>query len=252
MPSTFLPFPLRRYITRTVSTMSAPLDGIVLGVSPDGAFPTAAAAHADAVAQAKASWTPSRADATKFGQLRVSYPDAELAVASVSLGATKPAPTTAPDFLPAAPVYLRNEQLERTRLAAAKGAKALRDVGPPASAKVESEEGKPAAPIPRTFAIDTMQSAHAAAEGAHLSLFKFNNYKTLGGQGKAGYGLPVSQQSGREFSFIPLTGAETVDTGDELKDLIAAHSVPQLSWKTGEVYAKAQNWARELKETPAK
>lgn len=244
---------LRGSLARSLSTMSAPVDGIVVGVQPDGAFPAATATpHPDAVAAAQAAWVPSRADAAKFGQLRVTHPSADLSVASVSLGAAKAAPTTGPDALPAPDVFLRNERLERTRLAAAKGAKALRDLGPPPSAAgPEAEGGKPAAPVPRTFAIDPMHSAHAAAEGAHLGLFKFNNYKTQGGQGKAGYGLPASQQAGREFGLVSLNGSSALDEGDELKDLIAAQSIPQLGWKTGEVYAKAQNWARELKEMPA-
>lgn len=227
---------------------SANVDGIVLGIDPSGKplAPTGDAIPSDISAQ----WAASRASAAKPGQLRVFY-NAPAPVAAVSLGEQRPAPTTAPDALPSvAETFLRNERLERTRLAAAKGARALRDQAAP----LPAEGVDKSAPAPRrTIAVDSMHSPHAAAVGAYLGLWSVNHFKTRGPNAR--WGAEPALQGGRDIEVTPLAapGAEETakkslkDEGDTLKPA----QIP-LSWWTGEVYAKAQNWARELKETPAK
>ena len=63
----------------------------------------------------------------------------------------------------------------------------------------------------------------------------------------------MEQQGGRHVEPVPLVGGVTdaekkalVDPGDSL-----AQTGTPLSWWTGEVYAEAQNWSRELQETAA-
>jgi aminopeptidase len=139
---------------------------------------------------------------------------------------TKAAPSTGPDSLASADIYLRNEHLEETRVAAAKGARALRDL--PILA-----EGEGATPEPRrTIALDSFTSPHAAATGALLSLWKVNHFKSKGPGGalEKEYDL----KGGREIKVVPLQGEDAAtslkDGGDEIK----ASTVP-LSWKTGEM-----------------
>ncbi len=255
------------------STSTPVVDGVVLAIGPDGKpYNTAAIEYAtkanaiasssssgDLPAQLAAQWTASRAQASKPSQLRVFYPtsgspaDAP-AIAAVSIGTQRPAPSTAPDALPEPSVYLRNELLERTRLAAAKGVRAIKDLGAP---QPPTEGEKKTTPTPRAIAVDEMYSPHAAAVGANLALYHFNHFKTLGGVEKAGYKLDASLQGGAAIKAIPASDSQEGGK-DEHDELLAAGAgssgeagIPQLSWKTGAVYAKAQNWARELKETPA-
>ncbi|KAL1915305.1 uncharacterized protein VTP21DRAFT_6763 [Calcarisporiella thermophila] len=93
---------------------------------------------------------------------------------------------------------------ESTRLAAAIGAKSLREQGA------------------TTIQIDNMESAHAAAEGAHLALYRFDELKATKSQKAAVELQPLNPSSEGE-----------------------------LNWNTGVIYAKSQNLARRLMETPA-
>lgn len=210
--------------------------GVVVGVDTAGA---STAKSVDITSQ----WKAARASTTKSGELRVFYPADAAPVAALSVGEQKKAPTTGPDFLPAESTYLRNERLEKTRLAAAKGVKAIRDLG-------AGPDDKGDAPVKRTIGLDSLGSPHAAATGAFLGLWNVNHFKTRGKN--PAWGKPADVQGGKEVDVAPLEGGADEaakkalkDEGDEVKG-----SVP-LSWYTGEVYAKAQNWARELKETPA-
>jgi aminopeptidase len=196
-------------------------------------------------ADVAAQWSNARvADANKPGQVRVFYPlsSKEAVVAAVSLqGQAKPAPQTAPDTVPAQDVYQRNEHLEQTRVAVAKGVRALREV---AASSTETDAAK-SANQPRTFAVDTFTSPHAAAVGAGLALWQVNHFRTRGP--RAAMNEDYALQGGRNIEVVPLSnGAALNDEGDELK----SSKVP-LSWETGKVYAEAQNWSRELEETPA-
>jgi len=249
------------------SSASAPIDGMVIGVNPDNTLSSETLSSASKLLDQandfpdlQSQWVAARGQASKPGQLRMLHPvssssSPQPALAAVSLGAQKPAPSTGPDTLPQPDVFLRNEMLERTRSAAAKGVKALRDLGAPSDASADKEKKLP---TKRAIAVDGMYSPHAAAVGAHLGVFSFNHFKTRGGPEKAGYKLPTELKGGAQIEILPLQQGDPEslkDEGDELKQLIAAGGeggVPQLSWKTGVAYAEAQNWARELKETPAK
>ncbi|KAK0543324.1 hypothetical protein OC846_006451 [Tilletia horrida] len=231
--------------------MATKLDGIVVGITDQGSLGAQASSVPEASDAAK-QWATARtanAKNAKPGLLRVFYPQTEDApvVAAVALGAQKPAPTTAPDTLPASPdTFLRNERLERTRAAAAKGARALRD----ASTYASSEE------LPtRTIAVDSMHSPHAAATGANLALWTVNHFKTKGASPRShAFNREDAFKGGKEIQVVPLEASSSsaktlLDEGDELQGKIdPAH---QLSWHTGEIYAQAQNYAREWAETPA-
>ncbi|KAN0065120.1 hypothetical protein ACQY0O_001617 [Thecaphora frezii] len=221
--------------TRTMSAASN-LAGVVVGVDPSG---SSTAKSVDVTAQ----WKTARANSAKHGALRVFYPENGPAVAAVSIGEQKKAPVTAPDFLPTESTYLRNERLECTRLAAAKGAKAIRDLG-------AGPDDKGDAPVKRTIGVDPMASPHAAATGANLALWTVNHFKTRGKT--PAWGKAPELQGGKEIEVTPLEGGADEAAKKALRDESddVKSSVP-LSWYTGEVYAKAQNWARELKETPA-
>jgi aminopeptidase len=138
---------------------------------------------------------------------------------------TKPAPTSGPDSLSSAELYLRNEHLEETRVAAAKGARALREL------PVIGAEGEDGSQPRRTIALDSFTSPHAAATGALLALWKVNHFKTKSPTGA--FDKEYDLQGGREIKVVPLQGGDSAaikDTGDEVKD-----SPVPLSWKTGEV-----------------
>ncbi|KAL9940346.1 hypothetical protein V8E36_001051 [Tilletia maclaganii] len=245
-----------RTFYRSSSRMAAaqPIDGVVVGISDAGSPTTQSfgseSLSADAISSQWAAARTANAKNARPGLLRVFYPQKEdgPVVAAVSLGAQKSAPTTAPDALPAnADVFLRNERLERTRAAAGKGARALRD----ASTYNGVEE------LPRrTFAVDTMHSPHAAAEGANLALWTVNHFKTKGASPRShSFRRDADLKGGKEITVVPL-GADTedaqrslLDAGDELQGKI--DPAFQLSWNTGEIYAQAQNLAREWAETPA-
>jgi aminopeptidase len=92
-------------------------------------------------------------------------------------GDVKAAPSTAPDTPTSADVFLRNEHLEETRVAAAKGARALKEL--PLLSEGQEENAQPR----RTIALDSFTSAHAAATGALLALWKVNHFKTKGPSG---------------------------------------------------------------------
>lgn len=227
-----------------MSSAAASIDGVVVGIS--GGKP---AGTADELARVTSvdiasQWAASRASNTKPGQLRVFYPakPSEPIVAAVSLaGDQKPAPTTAPDALPDAQTYLRNENLEWSRIATAKGAKALKEhggVGAEAEKeKASSDDSIRSKLIKRTIAVDSFASAHAAATGANLALWEVNHFKTKAAH--AAFGEPYDMQGGRDIEVVPLSGGRTreekqkvLDHGDEVK----GSSVP-LSFFTGEVYA---------------
>ena len=215
--------PLRPF-HRTMTTL-----GRVLSVDIQGKASTLSS-EAETAAQVNAQWSVSRACASKAGELRVLYPSNSGPVAAVAAGEQHSAPVSSPDTLPVAEEFLRNERLERTRLAAAKGVRALRSLG--------KNEG------PCSVAVDAFDSAHAAATGAILGLWEANHFKTRNG-GK--WGQPADEQGGRHIQVKPLVSGDALkDSGDPL-----ASSATQLSWQTGEVYARAQNWARELADTPA-
>ncbi|CAD6899066.1 unnamed protein product [Tilletia controversa] len=234
------------------------IDGVVLGITDSGAPICNPAPNITSI-DVSASWAAARTANSKNakpGLLRVFYPQSpeQPVVAAVSLGAQKEAPSTAPDALPSsADLYLRNERLERTRAAAAKGTRALRDAS--------TYDGADELPR-RTFAVDVMHSPHAAAEGANLAAWAVNHFKTKGATPRShSFRRDPSLQGGKDITIVPLASAEQtsddaaaakralVDAGDELKGKIdPAH---QLSWYTGETYAFAQNLAREWAETPA-
>ncbi|PWN49111.1 hypothetical protein IE53DRAFT_318209 [Violaceomyces palustris] len=218
------------------SSTTAAIDGLVVEIDSNGSS-SVKTLDSSFISQ---QWKASRASSNKNGELRVFFPENAPPVAAVSLGEQKPAPLTAPDVLPEAKTFLRNEKLEWTRLAAAKGVKAIRDLG---SASGEKD-------VKRTVAVDSFYSPHAAASGAILGLWDVNHFKTRGKSHS--WGKPAELQGGKEIEVAPIQAAadeagkkQLKDEGDEVKG-----AVP-LSWFTGEVYAKAQNWARELMETPA-
>lgn len=211
--------------------------GKVVRIDAEGAAPSLAALP-ELAAQVASQWKVSRANAAKPGECRVLYPSSFHPVAAVASGEQAGAPQTGPDALPSPNVFLRNERLEETRLAAAKGVRALRDLG-----KV-NEEGQ-------CIEVDSFASAHAAAVGATLGLWNVNHFKTRGSA--PAWSLPLEKQGGRHIEAVPIHGPVSSeqkkslrDDGDEL-----ASSATPLSWYTGEVYARAQNWSRELQETPA-
>jgi aminopeptidase len=212
-----------------------PVDGIVVGVQGG----KVAAAGSDAISSLSrftsvdvaSQWASSRASSTKPGQLRVFYPSktTEAVVAAVSIASdTKAAPLTGPDTLPAPETFLRNEHLEETRIAAAKGSRALKELPLVTAANGSEAEG---GIIRRTIAVDSFTSPHAAATGSLLSLWKVNHFKSKGPGGA--FGKEYELQGGRDIKVIPLAGEDAAalkDAGDELK----GSTVP-LSWKTGEV-----------------
>lgn len=221
-------------------------DGIVIGIRASQLNESSQQGlKAHSTSDIAQQWSNARiADPNKPGQLRVFYPSKQdepvIAAVSVQGGEVKPAPTTAPDTVPAASTWLRNEHLEQTRLAAAKGVRSLRDL-PLASGKDANQR--------KTLAIDSFTSPHAAATGAGLALWRFNHFKSRGPN--AAFEKEYDLQGGRNVDYVPLQsqdqeGAQLLDQGDELKQ-----STVPLSWKTGHVYAEAQNWTRELAETPA-
>ena len=141
-------------------------------------------------------------------------------------GDAKPAPASGPDTLPSPDTFLRNEHLEQTREAAAKGARALKEL-PLTAAEGEDEKAQPR----RTIAVDSFTSPHAAATGALLSLWKVNHFKSKGAG--AAFEKEYELQGGREIRVQPLQGSDGAalkDEGDEVK----GSTVP-LSWTTGEV-----------------
>lgn len=230
------------------ATRTPAVDGVVIAVRSGQPTASQDALKKHTSTDVAAQWSNARVgNASKPGQVRVFYPSTanEAVVAAVSMqGQPKPAPTTAPDTVPAANTYLRNEHLEQTRIAAAKGVRALRDL-PAASSGAEHEEQ---GIVRRAIAVDSFTSPHAAATGAGLALWRLNHFKTRGNA--AAFEQDYALQGGRNIEAVPLaSGAEEAglrDDGDEVRDT----TVP-LSWQTGRVYAEAQNWARELLETPA-
>lgn len=152
----------------------------------------------------------------------------EAIVAAVSVASdTKAAPLTAPDTLPTEDIFLRNEHLEETRVAAAKGARALRDL--PRISESESDADQVEK---RAIAVDSFTSPHAAATGALLGLWKVNHFKSK--QPKGAYGKKYDLQGGREITVVPLDSQNDTAAIKDTGDVVASSSVP-LSWKTGEV-----------------
>lgn len=222
--------------SRFMSSMTN-LIGKVVRIDGDGLAPAIAAALPEVAAQIAAQWQRSRASSAKTGELRVLYPSDSVPIAAVALGEQKEASKTGPDALPPANVFLRNEDLERTRLAAAKGARALRELG--------QDDGR------RVVEIDSFSSPHAAAVGANLGLWVVNHFKTRGPA--PAWGKLPEEQGGRHIEVQSLTGATSDTDKKELRDDgddLSSSGTP-LSWYTGEVYARAQNLSRELQETAA-
>lgn len=214
----------------------APAFGKVVSISAQG-IPEALQNDPKTAQQVASQWAASGASAEKANELRVLFPDGG-PVAAIAAGKQHAAPTTAPDVLPSEADFLRDERLERSRLAAAKGARAIRDLR---GGVVE----------PYSIAIDSFASPHAASVGANLGLWSVNHLKTRGAL--AAHDKEPALQGGRHITVVPLHGAATdvdkkalVDAGDDLQ-----HTATPLSWWTGEVYARAQNWSRELQELPS-
>lgn len=225
---------------------TAPIDGIVVGVQAAKTSASSDVIQKFTSVNVPNQWASARTSGDEVaGQVRVFYPPSsqESVVAAVSLPSnTKPAPANGPDKIASATTFLRNEQLEHTRTAAAKGVRALRGVPAASPNNGQSNEKQR-----RAFAVDQLQSPHAAATGAGLALWKLNHFKTRGDG--AAFDKEYDLQGGRDIDVVPLQGedpAALLDQGDEVK----GKTIP-LSWQTGKVYAEAQNWARELKETPA-
>lgn len=219
------------------SSRTAPIavDGIVLGMREGKALAAGDALAKYTSLDPAAQWAAARtSDAGAPGQVRVLYPSSanEAVVAAVSVTAErKPAPTTAPDRLPAAETYLRNEHLEQTRIAAAKGVRALRDIPPPAS----SSSDAPKTLARRAFAVDAFTSPHAAATGANLALWKLNHFKTRGME--AAMDQEYAVQGGRNIEVRPLdaTNASATTKLIDEADGVKGGKTLQLSWHTGEV-----------------
>ena len=193
----------------------APVFGKVVGINAQG-NPGALQSDAHTAQQVTAQWAASNASADKANELRVLFPDSG-PVAALATGEQKPAPTTAPDVLPSDADFLRDERLERSRLAAAKGTRALRDL-------------RGGAVEPFSIAVDSFASPHAAATGANLGLWSVNHLKTRGSL--AAHGKATELQGGRHVSAVPLEGAESdadkkklADADDELKS-----TATPLSW----------------------
>lgn len=189
------------------TTRNNAFDAILLGIHSDGSFAsTSASKNASALSEKAVStladlWKGTEAKG-KQGETRVFWNTPELPkqVALVGLGKR-----VTPGQGPAGQ---ESALMELTRRAAAAGVKVLRDNGA------------------KNIGVDVMYSAHAAAEGSILGLYKFDRFKT---QNKEPYVAP---------EVAPLADVEnTFPSG--------------LSWSTGQVYAEAQNFARDLKETPA-
>lgn len=227
---------LADFLTPCLRTMSSLL-GKVVRIDAEGAAPSLASLQ-EVAAQIASQWQVSRASSAKPGECRLLFPAQSEPIAAVASGEQHPAPVTGPDALPPASIFLRNERLEETRRAVAKGVRALRDLG-----KVD-EDGQ-------VIEVDTFSSAHAAAVGATLGLWNVNHFKTRGTA--PAWGKPLAKQGGRHIEIVPLHGAVSEEKKKALRDDgddLASTGTP-LSWHTGEVYARAQNWSRELQETAA-
>ncbi|WFD32412.1 hypothetical protein MSPP1_003459 [Malassezia sp. CBS 17886] len=193
----------------------------------------------EVAANAATQWRASRASTDKPGEVRVLYPG-DAPVAAVAIGTQHGAPEHVPDTRVPADEYLRNERSERARLAAAKGVRALRDVG---VAKVDGED--------HHIAVDAFGSAHAAAVGANLGLWRVNHFKSRGAV--PAWNADAQRKGGQHVTAQPLDGDASDAAKKQLRDdedALRGTGTP-LSWWTGEVYAKAQNWSRELQETPS-
>jgi aminopeptidase len=85
------------------------------------------------------------------------------------------------------------------------------------------------------MAIDPVYSPHAAAVGSHLASWVWNLKST------------TSAKALLEPVEIECLGSQTAELSSEK----AHQGRIALDWNTGTIYAKAQNMARELMETPA-
>lgn len=211
--------------------------GKVVRIDSEGAAPSLASLP-EVASQVASQWKTSRASTVKPGECRLLFPAQSHPIAGVASGEQPRAPQTGPDSLPPKNVFLRNERLEWTRLAAAKGVRALRELG-----KINGEK--------QVIEVDSFSSSHAAAVGAILGLWNVNHFKTRGPM--PGWDLPLDKQGGRHISIAPMKGLASQDEKNSLRDEdddLCSTGTP-LSWYTGEVYAHAQNWSRELQEVPA-
>ncbi|KAL1915285.1 uncharacterized protein VTP21DRAFT_6743 [Calcarisporiella thermophila] len=167
---------------RTMSTQISEFQGLVTGITSDKTFPSL---NSEIQSHLVGQLEQSGAKG-KRGDCRVLYPsNGEFQqVAVVGLG--------------------KQNEAEATRTAAAVGIKTLRERG------ISS------------ISVDPMGNSHAAAEGAHLALYCFDELKS---------------SKPRPVPSIKLAGSEEGKDG--------------LNWKTGLIYAEAQNLARRLMEMPA-
>ncbi|WFC98816.1 hypothetical protein MYAM1_001548 [Malassezia yamatoensis] len=212
--------------------MSSSVLGKVVAVKPNGSIDLGG----EVGKQVTAQWKASRASASKPGDLRVLFTEDSVPIAAVSQGEQKPAPETQPDRPNGSDAFLQNERAEQTRLNAAKGVRALREFS------TDQEQ---------TVEVDSFASAHAAAEGALLGLWSVNHFKTRGSA--PSWNKPAHLRGGKHITPVPLNGAQSDADKKKLQDPsdnLGETSTP-LSWYTGEVYARAQNWSRELQETAA-
>lgn len=223
-----------------IRTMASSTDGLVVTVSADGKVN----APSNDLSSLQSQWTASRADATKPGTTRLLY-GSTTPYAAVSLGKQNTyVPKTGPDAVDDGNEgeYLRNQNLEKIRIAVAKGVRALRDIGSP-------QTGTDSAPPQRKLGVETTASPHAAATGALLATYQTNHFRTRGATGSHAFECAAEKQGGKEIEIVPASDAkaeELLDTEDAV-----GGDVP-LSWQTGTAYAEAQNLSRELAETPAK
>lgn len=230
----------KAFTPSSIRTMASSPDALVITVSADGKVNAPATESGNLQSQ----WSASRADAAKAGTTRLLYGDST-PYAAVSLGKQNTyVPKTGPDAVDDGNEgeYLRNQHLERIRVAVAKGVRALREVGPP-------QKGSDTAPPPRKLGVETTASPHAAAVGALLATYQTNHFRTRGAAGSHAFECAAEQQGGKEIDIVPASDAkaeELLDTEDAI-----GGDVP-LSWQTGTAYAEAQNLSRELAETPAK
>ena len=102
--------------------------GKVVRIDSEGAAPSLASLP-EVASQVASQWKTSRASTVKPGECRLLFPAQSHPIAGVASGEQPRAPQTGPDSLPPKNVFLRNERLEWTRLAAAKGVRALRELG---------------------------------------------------------------------------------------------------------------------------
>lgn len=178
--------------------------GLLLAVKPDGSTFSSEVASLKGT-DVSALWKASNAK-PRPGEVRLFYGQGENKDTTLALvGAGK---TENLD---------KNALLERSRIVAATGIKALREAG---CTEVAVETG-----------CASGLDAHAAATGINLALHKFD-WKTSKSDKEKKTPVSVSSSGGSDTSSFK-DGGKTLD------------------WATGSLYSTSQNLARELMETPA-